>query len=445
MTEEASYIDYESFLDPSFSATSFANGLVLATNNPSDSPLDLSTPLSRVLFDVQEIDTHIDSLTTKSAIPLLTHTKQGTEAGQRIVKEVESQLDSLTAGYQRLEKDVILRWEVADEVRLVTERLWETVKIGRVVTRCLTLGRQLEAQMTEVGGSAGANIASKDHRAMVRASNTILALRQIFAEAGPGQAGDGLDRVRALTTLRNDLAWPAEQTICSRSQQLIRDFSVSGVSSQQGGQNGASISASSFAQTEAIKARTLSALFSLYLLSDGSGGDAFHPNLMLAALTSYVQTALTSSSASLTRALTALPALDRTLMEISARCQNIIALEALLESAQAPTHPPSTSPRESNLLEPLLTSLDTTSLPSHFWRTLASSLVPRVQDIVSRGGLSARTLRSQKDRLRDAIRECVLRGSQAPAGASSLASNHARTWEREVAVVVGAIVGALGR
>ena len=59
MTEgDPSYIDYEAFLDPDFSASSFANTLVLATNNPSDTPLDLSTPLSRVLFDVQERYAH---------------------------------------------------------------------------------------------------------------------------------------------------------------------------------------------------------------------------------------------------------------------------------------------------------------------------------------------------------------------------------------------------
>src|ERR1700760_678660 len=90
--EETSYIDYEAFLDPSFSATSFANSLVLATNNPSDTPLDLSTPLSRVLFDVQEIDTHIDTLTTKSALPLLNHTRDQSEAGNRIVDGLESQV-----------------------------------------------------------------------------------------------------------------------------------------------------------------------------------------------------------------------------------------------------------------------------------------------------------------------------------------------------------------
>ena len=60
---DPSYIDYELFLDPSFSAPAFANTLVLTTNNSTDSPLDLSTPLSRVLFDIQEVDSHIHTLT----------------------------------------------------------------------------------------------------------------------------------------------------------------------------------------------------------------------------------------------------------------------------------------------------------------------------------------------------------------------------------------------
>jgi hypothetical protein len=120
--DEPSYIDYEAFLDPDFSATGFANTLVLSTNNPSDTPLDLSTPLSRVLFDVQEVDTHIDTLTTKSALPLLEHTRDHAESSGRILREVEGQVASLTESYKTLEREVIERYEVAEQVRLTAER-----------------------------------------------------------------------------------------------------------------------------------------------------------------------------------------------------------------------------------------------------------------------------------------------------------------------------------
>ncbi|KAF3005138.1 hypothetical protein E8E13_010390 [Curvularia kusanoi] len=437
--DEPSYIDYEAFLDPDFSATSFANTLVLATNNPSDTPLDLSTPLSRVLFDVQEVDTHIDTLTTKSALPLLEHTRDHAESSGRILAEVEGQVASLTESYKTLEKEVIERYEVAEQVRLTAERLVETVRLGRAVARCLMLGRQLEVRMSEVGGVGSAK--KEDHRAMVRSADTILSLRAIFTSTKPGQEGEGLDRVTVVNTLKNELVVPGERNIASRAQQVVKEFSMSSLLSS--GQT----SAITFAQTEDTKSRTTSALQTLYLLSPTNAKSTvenFEPTLMLSALQDYLQTCIKSSVASLARALTQLPLLDRTLLEISARCQNIVALQSLLQSIKAPTHPllAQTSPStpDTNFLQPVLHALDTSSLPSYFWRSLASNMSARMQEIMYKGGVSARTLRSNKDRVRDAVRECVDRGSRLPGEKSG---KKGEGWEREAAVMVGSIVGGI--
>jgi hypothetical protein len=457
---EPSYIDYEAFLDPSFSATAFANTLVLSTNNPSDTPLDLSTPLSRVLFDVQEIDTHIDALTTKSALPLLEYTKDNAESSGRILQEVEGQVASLTESYKTLEKEVIERYEVAEQVQLTAERLCQTVKIGRAVARYLMLGRQLEVQMAELSSTGGGAAKREDHRAMVRSSNTLLSLRQILTVSRPGEEGEDLDRIHAITTLKNELVVPAERNILSRAQQVVKEFSMSSLLSSNPSSSQSSNAASTYAQTEDTKSRTTSALLTLYLLSPTSVDttiENFQPNLLINVLQDYLQTALKSSLAALSRALATLPSLDRALLEISARCQNIVALETLLESIKPPVHPlleslgpvngkSSENAKSANFLRPLLQSLDTSSLPSYFWRSLASNLSPRVQEIMHRGGVSARTLRSNKDRVRDAVRECVNRGSQLPAGPLSRGKTvTAGNWEREAAVMVGSIIGAIGR
>jgi hypothetical protein len=449
--DEPSYIDYEAFLDPSFSATQFANSLVLATNNPSDTPLDLSTPLSRVLFDVQEIDTHIDSLTTKSALPLLTYTKERSDAGEKILTEVESQVKNLSEGYRVLEKEVILRYEAAEQVRLCAERLCETVRLGRSVSRCLMLGRQVEAQMAEMNGTSGKK---GDHRAMVRCSNSVLLLRHLFYASEPGEEGSGLGRVNVVTKLRSDLVQPAERDLVTKSQQVVREFSMS---SLLAGSQTSGAAAASFAHAEETRNRVTSALLTLYLLSPTSRSTtlkSFEPRLLITALQEYLQTALKSSLASLARSLATLPTLDRTLLEISSRCQNIVALEALLESIKTPNHPffppqPNTSPdapstTPTTFLEPLLASLDTSSLPSYFWRTMASNLSPRVQEILNRGGVSARTLRTNKDQVRDRLRRCVDQGSQLP-NSMSVGKSKVVNWEREAAVMVGAVMGVLGR
>jgi hypothetical protein len=449
--EDTSYIDYETFLSPTFSSSQFANTLILGTNNASDTPLDLSTPLSRVLFDAQEINTHIDALTTKSALPLLSHTQEQTASSRNIVKEIDAQVSSINEGYKRLEKEVLVRYETAEEIKAVASRLWETVRLGRSVGRSLQLGRQLEVQLAEVGGTGNLvkdKGSKEDHRALVRCSNTLLALRELLSKNGLGEEGAGLEKVDAVRTLQSSVITPAERLVFSKSQQIVREFSMSSLSSGS--------STTTYAQTTDTKSRMTSALLSLYLLSavpkPNAKKERWEPDLLITALQDYLRTALTSSLASLTRSLSTLPTLDRTLLEISARCQNILALESLLSSTSPPPHmvlPSSTIPPK-NLLDPLLQSLETGSLASYFWRTLAGGLSTRVMEIMNRGGVSARTLRSNKKSVGDAVRECVVKGCQPPAGSTTGRDGKGEkkgdsTWEREAAVMVGSVVGALGR
>jgi hypothetical protein len=179
---------------------------------------------------------------------------------------------------------------------------------------------------------------------------------------------------------------------------------------------------------------------------------------MLQALEVYLRSALQSSIAGLSRALATLPSLDRTLAEVSARCQNVVALEAVLEGTKAPVHPllqgKHAEQAGGNLLQPLLAYLETGSLASYFWRTMAGSMAPRVQEIMSKGGVSARTLKTNRQSVGEAIKECVARGSQLPSAVAAAAKGQGRGsevdsggkhWEREVAVMVGSIVNNLGR
>lgn len=434
--EEPSYIDYETFVAPDFSPASFANTLVLSTNNPTDTPLDLSTPLSRVLFDIQEIDSHIDLLTTRSAIPLLSHTQSQTAASTRILTEVDGQIKSLNDSYRQLEREVLQKHAEADEVRQVASRLWEALSLGRAAGRCLQLGRQLEVQHAELA----VGTKKEDHRTLVRCAHTILSLREILEHKGHGEEGQGLDRVDAVRALQETVTGPVEKSVRDTAERIVREFSL-----------GSAAGSATFAQSEEAKARTISALVTLYLLSPTAlaRGEKWAPTLMLAALEAYLRSALQSSIASLHRSLAALPTLDRTLAEVSARCQNIVALEIVLESTKAPPHPLlpglATDKGPGNFLQPLLASLETGSLPSYFWRTMAGNLSTRVQEILNRGGVSARTLRTNRDTVASAIRECVVKGSQLPSTLGKGKAEKTGNWDREVAVMLSSVVGNLGR
>jgi Golgi transport complex subunit 5 len=444
--EEPSYIDYETFLSPDFSAAAFANSLVLATNNPNDSPLDLSTPLSRVLFDTQEIDSHIDILTTRSAIPLLEYTRDQTASSKRIISELEGQIKALNDGYKQLEKEVVDKHAEAEEVKIVATRLWETLKLGRSVGRCLQLGRQLEVQHAEISGSGTATsstpaVRKEDHRALVRCSHTILSLREILEKTDPGQEGFGISRVDAIRSLQEGIIGPIEALVRDSARRIVRDFSLP--------------STVTFSQAEETKAKTVSALVTLYLVSPTIGvkPDKWTPRMLLDSLEEYLRTALQTSILSLARALGQLPTLDRTLSEVSTRCQNIVALEAILDSTKAPAHlllpVPAASQKQGNLLQPLLGYLETGSLASYFWRTMASSLATRVMEIINRGGVAARTLKTNRASVGDAIRECVIKGSQPPSSVLGMKGSSVTTgvgnWDREAAVMVGSVVNNVGR
>ena len=448
--QEPSYIDYETFLSPEFTPASFANALVVATNNPNDLPLDLSTPLSRVLFDAQEVDSHINLITTRSAAPLLRHTQEQTAASRRIVAELDAQIQSLNDSYRQLEREVTDKHAEADEVRRVALRLWDTLRLGRSVGRCLQLGRQLEVQHAELGS---------DHGALVRCSYTILSLREVTDSRSPGEEGHGLSRVDAIRSLQDVVVAPIERSVREAAERIVRDFAVP--------------ASTTFAQADAARTRLVSALETLYLLSPTLGikPERWAPRFLLQALETYVRSALQGSVTGLARALGQLPTLDRALGEVAARCQNVIALELVLEATRPPEHPllppppqqqpkgsSSSSSQPASLLQPLLGALETGSLASYFWRSVAGSVASRVQEMVARGGVVARTLRSNRAAVGDAVRQAVVRGSQPPGamvsgvGGGVVASGGGkgkaiaeRNWDREVAVMVGSVVNNLGR
>ena len=374
---------------------------------------------------------------------MLAHTRSQNEAAGRVLGLVEGEVGRLEGSHKRLERECVGRWEEAERVREGAERSWEVLRLARGVGRVVGLARQVEGLVGE-GKALGVGGGREEFKSLVRAAYVSVGVREVLE----GQEGRDLVRVNVVRSLRSEVFGPYEERIKSRAQQTVREFAMSSLG------QGSNVT---FAQTEDAKAKTTSAAQILYLLSTvpvkgpRPWKQEFQPELLLRTQQHYLQNALTSSSASIGRALSELPTLQRTLREVSARCQNIVALESLLADVKAPEHPlladgEDVKDAARNLLDPLLHSLDTSSLPSYFWRSLASSLGPRVQDILSRGGVSARTLRSNRDRVRDEIRQCVLQGSQMPSGVMSRSGGQmVGAWEREAAVMIGSVVGPLGR
>jgi hypothetical protein len=56
------YADYALLLSPTFTPSSHANKLVLATNDLSDKQTDLTSPMKRIEYDLEEVNRRIDQL-----------------------------------------------------------------------------------------------------------------------------------------------------------------------------------------------------------------------------------------------------------------------------------------------------------------------------------------------------------------------------------------------
>lgn len=463
----SSYIDFPTLTSPSFSPHTHANSLILATNNTSDSNIDLTTPLSRALFDLQEIDTHIHTLTSRSALDILSYTQTQNVAAQKILSRVDEERTRLVAGYEQLEREVLDRYQKAKEAKVSASRSWEVLKLGRSVQKVLGTARQFELLIAD-SGLGGTKAGKEDHRALLRAAHVVLTFRESMSMKDNAD----LSRINLIRTIRGRVFEDGEARILDYARRIVREFAMSSLTSPN-------VANASFREAEDNKSRFTNAVYILYLLSPAPLIEGqkmkvvdFEPEYLLRALQGYLQNAITASSANIGRALSQLPTLERTLVEVSARCQNVTALQSLLGSIQTPPHSMlqgdgqkgQTRPgaaeideldlgeednSKDNLLQPLLQALDTSSLPSYFWRSLASSLSTRVQDLLNRGGVVARTLRSQRDSIRNDIRECVLRGSKMPqallGGDRSGGEEIIGNWEREAAVMVGSVVGLLGR
>ncbi|RMZ89658.1 hypothetical protein DV736_g3101, partial [Chaetothyriales sp. CBS 134916] len=376
----SNYIDIDSLTSDEFSAYDHAATLIQRSNNPADPIIDLNAPLSRALFDLQEIDSHIHTLTSHSALDILRYNRTQSEAAQRILNKVEEERDRLNASYARLQQEVLGRYERASTVKLNAIRSWEVLQLGRQVQRVLTLGRQFETAIADSGLGAS-RVGKEDHQALVRATRLILAFRDLMA----GAQGPEVGRVDLIKTIRGRIFEDGEARVLDFARRTVREFAMSSLA-------GPTVSNGTFKDVEGNSARFTSACHILYLLSPAPRIDGakmveadFEPEYLLRALQSYLQSAITSSSAAIGRALAQLPLLERTMVE----------------------------------------------------------------EILNRGGVSARTLRSQKEAVRQEIKQCVMQGSKTPQimadGSTGATEEATNSWEREAAVMVGSVMAPLGR
>lgn len=239
----------------------------------------------------------------------------------------------------------------------------------------------------------------------MRAAHSVLELRKLFSAHR-----DALDGVELARDLHSLVVVPAEAALGARARDVIAAFTM--VPPTPGGTGAFVVDPAVVAEAQRPAVET--AMQTLFLLQ---------PRALSVVVAALLGTQATAAATALTRALGALTTLDRVLAEVAARCRTLVAVEGMLAGV--------------GLDADVLRELDTGALSTGFFRAVAAGWEPRVRDVVVRGGANARILRGGRDRLRDGVRGCVLRGLDV-----DLADEG--RGEFEIAVMVGAL-GSLGR
>ncbi|GME86842.1 hypothetical protein B5S28_g1418 [[Candida] boidinii] len=143
--------DYESYLDPDFKSTEFANELVMATNNPDDSNLDLSTPMKRLQFDLKDIDKKLKKLSNDNYIELIKNFNKLDELNVA-VKIIDPSISLLNNSYDRLNNEIAKPYDEALTLHSALKRLHTTSTLLRSSTYFLYLIQQIEESFSLLQG-----------------------------------------------------------------------------------------------------------------------------------------------------------------------------------------------------------------------------------------------------------------------------------------------------
>lgn len=253
------------------------------------------------------------------------------------------------------------------------------------------LARQLEVQHEQL---------ASDPSAMVRAAYNIADANALLSAHA-----DALSGVRLAGEVYSDVVQPMERALAQRCREVVAGFTlVTEAAFARDGFVGVGVEA-------ARKPQVTACLKALWLLSEDG---------LVRAVDAFLAGHVAAAVAGLARSLTALTTLDRTLADVGARCASVVAMQGYLQTV--------------GLADDVLARLDVKKLSTGFWRNVAAGWEPRVREVVARGGAGARILRAGRERVREGVRACVIKGLGGEEG----------KCEFEVAVMVGA-VGSLGR
>lgn len=410
MSLQSDYVDYDIFLSKDFNPLSFANSLILSTNSPTDTEIDIATPAKRLGYDITEVQDRIASLTSSNSSSLLAEAENIQELSAAF-QPLQVSVDTLSNSYAKLQRDIIDPYYKAQNIHSALRRLHTTTGLLRSLSWFLYLLRQLDsiteplmgshvsiAQLKSPRSARQANLyAIPNASTLFKAARTLAALERLLV------IEPALRSVQIIRTYETNLLPRYETRLVLHCQNILRFYSPT--SSLVASETSRTNSQSQQHQDDYDTLATYAAS-SLHCLK---------PDVLPSVLSSFIQSQSQAAVTELTRALPALNlsisafttafsmAADRALFV--ARYQQSLKLvipeESLTQAVEESFATWSPSPsgvnsdsRNNNKTSKFASENENgSSLVSEYWRQLATATELRLKEFAANNSSVARTVR----------------------------------------------------
>lgn len=119
--------DFEVLLTDNFSSTQFCNDILVTVNGqPGTDELDLGTPMKKLRYDLNEINSRIEDTLKNNPTNVIDQMYRGKRVRDVTQKGLASSLEYLDISYQRVQREVIQPYERAQNLQNVLSKVHQT-------------------------------------------------------------------------------------------------------------------------------------------------------------------------------------------------------------------------------------------------------------------------------------------------------------------------------
>ncbi|ODV76875.1 putative oligomeric Golgi complex subunit [Suhomyces tanzawaensis NRRL Y-17324] len=185
--------DFEAFLEADFQDSVFARDLLLATNGSDGPELDLSTPIKKLQFDIQECEKRMKAIAASNYEALVQNFSKIEGSKELLDGKINSGIKHINSSFDRIKTGVIQPYDEAVRLNNALKRIHVTLDLLRSSSYFIFLLQQLEEL-------------DKADSNMVRLARLMVQIHEFYVKEERGATrGASLLRIRLIRDSRADI------------------------------------------------------------------------------------------------------------------------------------------------------------------------------------------------------------------------------------------------